>query len=115
VRHDPASLPTPVSHAAPRCRLVLDGAPRHHHRPEELAGFPIPGPDVLELARPIDDTRLAERLETAYGKGARILALDVPERETIVWALDEPPSKALAELRGMLLEEHVRRVRDRLV
>ena len=42
-----------------------------------LAGLPIPGSDVLELARLVDDTRLAERLETAYGNGARILALDV--------------------------------------
>jgi hypothetical protein len=57
---------------------------------------------------------LAERLETAYGSGARILALDVPERETIMWALDDPPSKALAELRGTLLAEHVGRVRDGL-
>ena len=60
------------------------------------------------------DARLAERLETAYGNAARILALDVPERETIMWALDDPPSESLAELRGILLEEHVGRVRDGL-
>ena len=42
-----------------------------------LAGLPIPGPDVLELARLVDDQALAERLETAYGNGARILALEI--------------------------------------
>ena len=64
-----------------------------------LAGLPIPGPDVLELARPIEDE--AERLETAYGNGVRILALRIPERESIVRALEEGrPTAALAEPRG---------------
>ncbi len=67
-----------------------------------LAGLPIPGPDVLELARLIDDQVRAEKLETAYGRGARIRALD------------HPPTKALAELRATLLQEHVARVRGEL-
>ena len=79
-----------------------------------LAGLPIPGPDVLELARLIDDQALTEKLETAYGRGARILALEIHERETLLRALDEPPSAALAELRAVLLQEHVVRVRDGL-
>ena len=54
-----------------------------------LAGLPIPGTDVLELARLVDDTRLADRLETAYGNGARILALEIAERETILRALED--------------------------
>ena len=66
----------------------------------------------IELARLIDDQALAERLETAYGNGARILALEIQERESIVRALDDPPTKALAELRGVLLEEHVWRQRE---
>jgi len=75
-----------------------------------LAGLPIPGPDVLELARLIDDQVLAEKLETAYGRGARILALEIQERESILRALDDPPTKALAELPATLLQEHVARL-----
>ncbi len=33
-----------------------------------------------------------------------MFALDIPEREAMIWALDEPPTKALAELRAVLLE-----------
>ena len=44
-----------------------------------------------------------------------MFALDVPERENLLWALDDPPTKALSELRAVLLEEHVGRVRDGLV
>ena len=81
-----------------------------------LAGLPIPGPDVLELARLLDDQALAERLETAYGNGARILALEIDERLTILRALEDgPPNRALSELRGLLLQEHTARIRDGLV
>ena len=87
-----------------------------HHARDVSAGLPIPGPDVLELARLVDDQALAERLETAYGNGARILALEIQERESILRALENgPPTAALAELRGTLLAEHVGRVRDGLV
>ena len=44
----------------------------------------------------------------------KILALDIPERETIIRALDDPPP-GLEELRVVLLREHVGRVRDGLV
>ena len=59
-----------------------------HHARDVSAGLPIPGPDVLELARLVDDQALAERLETAYGNGARILALEIQERESILRALE---------------------------
>jgi hypothetical protein len=36
----------------------------------------------------------------------KILALDIPERETIVRALEDPPP-GLEELRSVLLAEHV--------
>ena len=49
-----------------------------------LAGFNVPDSDVLELARLVNDPRLADCLETAYGNGTRVLALDVPKRETIL-------------------------------
>ena len=79
-----------------------------------LAGIPLRDDALLELARLVDDPALAEKLETAYGRGVRILALEISERETILAALEDLPAD-LAELRGVLLEEHIGRVRDGLV
>ena len=42
----------------------------------------------------------------------RVLALTVVDRESMLRALDEPPTDALAELRGVLLSEHEWRVRE---
>jgi hypothetical protein len=42
-----------------------------------------------------------------------VSALTIPERETIIRALDDAPP-GLEELRAVLLREHVGRVRDRL-
>ena len=61
----------------------------------------------------IDDQALAEKLET-YVRGARILALQIQERESILRALDDPPTKALVELRAVLLQERVARVRGEM-
>jgi len=44
----------------------------------------------------------------------RVFALDVRERENPLYALDDLPTKALSELRGVLLQEHEGRVRDGL-
>ena len=66
------------------------------------------------LARLVDDDNLSSRLETAYGRMTKVLALTIPERETIIRALDEP-TPGLEELRAVLLREHVGRVRDGLV
>jgi hypothetical protein len=66
---------------------------------------------VLDLARLVDDPDLADRLERAYGDRIRILALDIPERETIIRALEDPPA-GLEELRATLVQEHVGRLRD---
>ena len=77
-----------------------------------IAGYPIPDRDVLALARLVQDPDLAERLESAYGRHVRVFGLDIPEPEVMIWALDDPPTTALAELRAVLLEEHVGRVRD---
>jgi hypothetical protein len=79
-----------------------------------LAGLPIPGSDVLELAKLVGDDPLADRLESAHARDIRVFALDIPEREALLWVLDEPPTKALAELRGVLLAEHTGRLRDGL-
>jgi hypothetical protein len=76
-----------------------------------VAGLPLTRDDVLELARLVDPG-LADRLHTVVDRGTTVLALTVPERETIVRALDDPPA-GLAELRGVLLREYEWRVRDR--
>ena len=79
-----------------------------------IAGYPVPPSDVLELARLVDDPELAGRLEAAYGRGARILALDIDERLSILRAFDDAPTRALAHPRAVLLHEHVGRQRDGL-
>ena len=76
-----------------------------------LAGVSVNDDLVLELARLIDDPQLAARLEEAFSQDAETVGLTVEERETIRVALDEPPSSALAELRAVLIQEHVARVR----
>ena len=63
-------------------------------------------------ARPLVDDERA-RLETVYGRMTKVLALTIPERETIIRALDDPPAR-LEELRAVLLREHAGRVRDGL-
>ena len=40
---------------------------------------------------------------------------DLPDRERILWALDDVRTDALAELRGVLLQEHEWRAREGLV
>ena len=79
-----------------------------------LAGLPIPGPDVLELARLIDDQVLAEK----FGNRVRPRCSHPRPGDTgtgsILRALDDPPTKALAELRATLLQEHVARVRGEM-
>jgi hypothetical protein len=62
----------------------------------------------------VDDPALAERLEQNYGRMTKVLALTIPERETIIGALDDAPP-GLEELRAVLLREHVARVRDKVV
>ena len=81
-----------------------------------LAGIPIPDRDVLELVRLLRETGFdgtAGRLEDAYDLQTRVLARTVPEREQILYALDDPPD-GLAELRSVLLAEHVGRQRQGL-
>ena len=69
-----------------------------------VAGIPIRDEAVLELARLVDDPELATKLEENYSRGTKVLALTIPERETILAALDDPPA-GLEELRGVLLRE----------
>ena len=72
--------------------------------PIHLAGIPVRDQAVLDLARLVDDPFLAEKRETAYTRETKVLALTIPERTTILAALDDPPAE-FAELRGVLLRE----------
>jgi hypothetical protein len=88
------------------------------HDDVQLAGIPIPDEDVFKLSGLLrsggfDD--VADKLTKALLLETKVLALTVIDRESILWALDEPPSDGLAELRGVLLAEHERRVRQGLV
>jgi hypothetical protein len=64
-----------------------------------LAGVPVRDELVLELARLGDDPSLASKLETNCGRMTKPLALTMPERETIIRALEDPPT-GLAEFVG---------------
>ena len=55
----------------------------------------------------------AKRLEHAYDRNTRIVALGIPDREAILRMLDYCPNE-LAELRATLLQEHVSRHREGL-
>ena len=59
---------------------------------------------VLELACLVDDPDLATKLEEAHNREVKVRALTIPERETILRALEDPRAE-LAELRGVLLRE----------
>ena len=56
---------------------------------------------------------LAERLERALDDEVKVLALTIDDRAVILRALDDPPEE-LAELRAVLLNEHVWRQREGL-
>jgi hypothetical protein len=79
-----------------------------------LAGVPVPDDQVLELARLLGESQLAEGLEDCYRRDVKVLALELDEREEMLRALDDPPAGVLGELRAVLLQEHVGRVRDGL-
>ena len=69
-----------------------------------VAGIPLRGELILELARLVDNEQPAGRLEGAYGRKVKVLGLSIEERETILAVLDDPPA-GLEELRGVLLHE----------
>ena len=83
----------------------------------QLAGVPIRDEDVFKLAGlPSGGFEVvADKLDHALLLETKVLALTVIDRESMLWALDEPPTGGLAELRGVLLGEHEWRVREGLV
>ena len=60
-----------------------------------LAGIPVADRAVLQLAVSLREAELifaAERLKRAYDLEARIVALDIPDREAILRVLEEAPT-----------------------
>jgi hypothetical protein len=79
-----------------------------------LAGVPVSDEHVVELVRRLHASDLADHadhLERALDRGARIVALDVSDREAIIQALEGCP-ESLADLRGVLVDEHLWRARE---
>ena len=67
-----------------------------------LAGIRIRDEDVFKLASLLRSGGLedvADKLTRALLRETKVLALTVTDRESMLWALDEPPIDALAELR----------------
>jgi hypothetical protein len=79
-----------------------------------LAGLRIPDEDVRELITLVGEPTRSF-LEKALALESEVVALTVEDRERILWALDDVRTVALAELRGVLLQEHEWRVREGLV
>ena len=63
-----------------------------------LAGIPVADPAVLRIAASLREAELvdtAEILERAYDREARIVALEVTDREAILRVLEECPNEML--------------------
>ena len=69
--------------------------------------------DLAELDRGAGADHLADRLKVAVDDGVALLALTIDERAVILDQLEDPPD-GLAELRGVLLNEHQWRQREGL-
>ena len=79
-------------------------------RPVMLAGIPVDAATTAELTtmvRAAGADELPERLEQALDDGVALLALTIDERAVIRAALEDPPL-GLAEVRGVLVNEHRR-------
>ena len=80
-----------------------------------LAGIPVADRAVLQPAGSLREAELVdERLERAYDREARIVALDITDREAILRVLEECPEELL-ELRATLLQERIWLQREALL
>jgi hypothetical protein len=79
-----------------------------------LAGLRLPDEDVRELITLVDEPTRSF-LEKALALDSEVVALTIEDRERILWSLDDVRTEALAELRGVLLQEHEWRAREGLV
>ena len=87
-----------------RSRLVVALVLRDRLR---LAGLTVPDEDVLELAVLLRRGGFADTADTLQADVAANrpdIAHTILAREAMIGALDDPPTKALSELRGVLLE-----------
>ena len=88
--------------------------PAGYVRLRVFAGLRIPDEDVRELIKLVDEpTR--RFLQKALALDSEVVALTIDDRERILWALDDVRTEALAELRGVLLQEHEWRTKEGLV
>ena len=80
-----------------------------------LAGVPVSDAATAELATMVraQAPTLADRLGQALADDTKLLALTIDERAVILAALEDPPD-GLAELRGVLVNEHEWRQRQGL-
>jgi hypothetical protein len=78
-----------------------------------LRGVSISYTLVQELATMLWDRELAGRLEHAVENETRLLAIDDEEVDSILHVLTDVPA-GLEALRGVLLREHVGRLKDGL-
>jgi hypothetical protein len=80
-----------------------------------LAGLDITDDVVLDLAtrlRRADFAYQADTLEGALVTRQSEVGLTIPDRVAILTVLDDAPSAILAQLRAVLLSEHVWRQRE---
>jgi hypothetical protein len=81
-----------------------------------FGGLPIDDKRVLTIAAKLRDDGLddtAKRLETAYDRETKVLALSIAHRDDILSVLIDCPPE-LCELRAVLLKEQMWRVREGL-
>ena len=81
-----------------------------------IGGVGVSVPLVAELVSLLRDDyydKAADTLENALGRDALDVGLTINERNAILDVLDDPPA-GLEELRSVLLEEYVWRVRHGL-
>jgi hypothetical protein len=83
-----------------------------------VAGISIPEDDVLQLVGLLHDAGFddtAEELVVALEAEQMLVALSILDREQILRVLDDPPTDALAQLRGVPLREHEWRAKEELI
>ena len=82
-----------------------------------LAGVSVLERHVAALAELLLEAGFEETADVlllALDAGQDLVSLSIQDREAMMQVLNDPPD-ALAELRGVLLAEHERRVREGLV
>jgi hypothetical protein len=74
-----------------------------------LAGIPVRDDLVVELANRLDRAgrpEMADKLQTALTDRRKLVALKIPERDTILEVIENPPA-GLEDLRDVLLSQQL--------